>query len=360
MLHEEISLREELGMKLCDSQDFIELTKIQKEREIFVQAQYGLQNVTYLDNGNEPEAWKAAFAKREEIKNRPEKIDLPALIERLNKEYEDNPHIIKWLDDNKIKYKGYTHLHEEEKNVNILRIGFENHDEALFYDALECKFLSGKTEDILNVKREEFKKYMDRSESLADRLNEKLSVFDKDNGSDVYDTGIDSLMDTNRQTYVVDLLTEADKETNGGGISTLSIPDQGVSIAYIDKSSLYAPTILYDGNENKFLVDNLYNLMESQKFRYEHEQIKPAPSVMETPYIGQKAVFHLSGSDSAMTGYVTEIGEKSVVLQVEGKHFSFSRSKGNIDIFPLGAERRECEKTNDLGRIPAHDVDLER
>jgi hypothetical protein len=69
-LQEEISSRESMGSKLFHAQEFETLTSVEQERNSFVQVKYGLQDLTFLDNGNESDLWKAAQAKRPEILER--------------------------------------------------------------------------------------------------------------------------------------------------------------------------------------------------------------------------------------------------------------------------------------------------
>jgi hypothetical protein len=69
-LQKEISEREGLVHELYEARDFKELTKVEQERMAFIQVQYGIQDLTYLDNGNESDVWKAALAKRPEAQER--------------------------------------------------------------------------------------------------------------------------------------------------------------------------------------------------------------------------------------------------------------------------------------------------
>jgi hypothetical protein len=71
-LQEEISSRESLAAKLYEAKMFKTLTSVEQERNSFVQVKYGLQDLTYLDNGNESDLWKAAQAKRPEVLEREE------------------------------------------------------------------------------------------------------------------------------------------------------------------------------------------------------------------------------------------------------------------------------------------------
>jgi hypothetical protein len=69
-LQEEISSRASLAAKLFKAQKFETLTSVEQERNSFVQVQYGIQDLPYLDNGNESDLWKTALAKRPEIEER--------------------------------------------------------------------------------------------------------------------------------------------------------------------------------------------------------------------------------------------------------------------------------------------------
>jgi hypothetical protein len=69
-LQEEISQRSLIGSELYEARDFKELTKIEQERSAFIQVQYGIQDLTFLDNGNESDIWKAALEKRPEAQER--------------------------------------------------------------------------------------------------------------------------------------------------------------------------------------------------------------------------------------------------------------------------------------------------
>jgi hypothetical protein len=69
-LQEEISKRESLASKLFHARKFETLTSVEQERNSFIQVQYGIQGLTYLGNGDESDIWKAAQAKKEEVKDR--------------------------------------------------------------------------------------------------------------------------------------------------------------------------------------------------------------------------------------------------------------------------------------------------
>jgi hypothetical protein len=69
-LRDEISSRESIASKLFRAKDFQAHAGVEQERNSFVQVQYGIQDMTYLDNGNESDIWKAARAKRPEILER--------------------------------------------------------------------------------------------------------------------------------------------------------------------------------------------------------------------------------------------------------------------------------------------------
>ena len=69
-LQEEISSRATLASKLFHAKAFQTLTSVEQERNSFVQVQYGIQDLPYLDNGNESDLWKTALAKRPEIEER--------------------------------------------------------------------------------------------------------------------------------------------------------------------------------------------------------------------------------------------------------------------------------------------------
>jgi hypothetical protein len=69
-LQEEIDKRSSLASKFFQAKEFRALTGVDQEINSFVQAQYGLQDLTYLGNGDESDIWKAALAKRPEVQER--------------------------------------------------------------------------------------------------------------------------------------------------------------------------------------------------------------------------------------------------------------------------------------------------
>jgi hypothetical protein len=69
-LQEEISKRESLASKLSQARKFQTLTSVEEERNSLIQVKYGLQDLPYLDDGNESDNWRAAQAKRPEIEER--------------------------------------------------------------------------------------------------------------------------------------------------------------------------------------------------------------------------------------------------------------------------------------------------
>jgi hypothetical protein len=78
-LQEKISEHEILASKLFHAEKFETLTSVDQERNAFLQALYGLQNLPFLGIGDEHESeiWKAAREKRMEMDKRAD-IEKPA------------------------------------------------------------------------------------------------------------------------------------------------------------------------------------------------------------------------------------------------------------------------------------------
>ena len=194
-------------------------------------------------------------------------INLPALVDRLNHENEDrdawekaNPEktVRDWLDEiaKEIECESFGPLGEPPKGLKLWRINLKGRDESLFYDHIDHKFMSGKTWDVIRQKEQEHEGYLERLNSLAERLNDKLPGFKNSNAP-------------NMRHYVMDLLADANKEIRGDGIFSAIDSEQGVFIRYVDKcGNPSIPTILYDGNEGKFLTGSLDTLEKKQRDEY--------------------------------------------------------------------------------------------
>jgi antirestriction protein ArdC len=198
-------------------------------------------------------------------------VNLPALAERLNEERKDiraweaahpDKTIQEWLDEisKDIKCESFGPLGEPPKGTDLWRINLKGRDESLFYDYIEQKFLYGKTSDVYRTKEAEHEQYLERLESLAGRLNGRISDFRESDAPDM-------------RHYVTDLLADANREMRGDGVSISSDEERGVYVRYVDKhGNPYIPTILYDGHEEKFLAGSLHDLERKQIG--EHERLQ--------------------------------------------------------------------------------------
>jgi hypothetical protein len=135
----------------------------------------------------------------------------------------------------------------------------------------------------LEREREKEQQELDHLNSVAKRLNKKLSRPEESDAP-------------NLRHFVTDLLAEANREIGGEGI--FSVPDdeeKGVDIRYVDRGGESTQTILYDGNNKKFLVDSVANLRARQRQEYASQKIensKPSPGRNQEKSEGN-AMIHL-------------------------------------------------------------------
>jgi antirestriction protein ArdC len=190
-------------------------------------------------------------------------VDLPGLVERLNHEYEDrsewkkaNPDktVQDWLGEiaREIDCKSDDPVGRSSEGIDLWKISLKGRDESLFYDYIDQKFMSGTTWEVVKQKEREHEGYLERLGSLAERLNNKLHDF-KDSDA------------PNMRHYVTDLLAVANKEIRGDGVFSAIDSEKGVYVRYVDKrGDPFIPTILYDGNEGKFLAGSLDAFVTTQ------------------------------------------------------------------------------------------------
>jgi antirestriction protein ArdC len=163
-----------------------------------------------------------------------------------------------------IDYCAYGSAGEGKKNTDLRIIDVYGQDESLIYDYVTDKFMAGKFQDVVRAKEHEYEAERARFESLAERLNDKLSRPEESDAR-------------NHAHLVTDLLAEANKEIGGNGVLIFSDEEYGVYIRYVDLSGTeYRQTILYDGNQKTFLVDNWRDLAERQEHEYSERQRKKA------------------------------------------------------------------------------------
>ncbi|MDR0653640.1 MAG: hypothetical protein LBG12_10110, partial [Synergistaceae bacterium] len=198
-------------------------------------------------------------------------VNLPELTRRLNEERKDmkaweaahpGKTVQEWLHEisKEIKCESYGPLGQPPKGTDLWRINLKGCDESLFYDFVDQKFMYGKTSDVYRTKEAEHKRYLERLETLAERLNDRLTDFKKSDAP-------------NMRHYVTDLLAEANREIRGDCVSISTDGERGIYVRYVDKhDNPYIPTILYDGNEGKFLAGSLHDLERKQMDKYEHLQ----------------------------------------------------------------------------------------
>jgi hypothetical protein len=208
---------------------------------------------------------------RYEAKRESEPINLPALTERLNQEREDikawetehpGTTVRDWLHEisREIKCESCGPLGDPPKGTDLWRINLKGRDESLFYDYIDQKFMCGKTPDVMRRKEAEHERYLERLESFAERLNGRIPDFMESDAPDM-------------RHYVTDLLAEANREIRGDGVSASADGERGVYVRFVDKhDNPHIPTILYDGNEGKFLAGSLVDLERKQKAEYELSQ----------------------------------------------------------------------------------------
>ena len=75
---------------------------------------------------------------------------------------------------------------------------------------------------VYSLKEAAHGRYLERLESIAERLNGRLSDFKESDAP-------------NMSHYVTDLLAEANMEISGDGVFTSEGPEAGVNVRYVDK-----------------------------------------------------------------------------------------------------------------------------
>jgi hypothetical protein len=115
----------------------------------------------------------------------------------------------------------------------------------------------------LEREKEEEQQELDHFNSVAKRLNKKLSRPEESDAPDL-------------RHFVTDLLAEANREIGGEGIFTIfpEEEEKGVYIRYVDRGGESRQTILYDGNNKKFLVNSADDLRERQRQEYASQKIE--------------------------------------------------------------------------------------
>jgi hypothetical protein len=348
-LDDEITQRSQLGAELYKARDFKELTKVEQERNAFVQVQYGLQDLTYLDNGNESDIWKAALAKRPEAQEREKETRSrwkanseawSALIDKHRSEIEDAI----WKTSSQApegvpgKYQAVVRLggqdmtvykvtrREEERDVENERFEMSSTKAGKYIDAWKEKFLQTAVakETAPRIKEEKDQNLTEtviqeaqQTEIADSELKSEVNVKERETAQ----TQGPNMAEVQAAESKASLIQGLDKSADG--LSRV----EGRDIGHVEESYVIA------ANEVKY---------EAQRARTADGEMKG--KALENPQIGQRVSFQAHGGNekTKLTGKVVASDEQTVTLQCGGKKIPAIREKG--DFFEAPPLKREQTK----------------
>jgi hypothetical protein len=347
-LDEEITQRSHLGHELYEARDFKELTKVEQERSAFIQVQYGIQDLTYLDNGNESDIWKAALAKRPEAQEREKETKArwkanteawSALIDAHRSEIEDaiwkaSSHAQEGVPG---RYEATVRLggqpltvykvtrREDERDVENERFEMSSTKAGQYIDAWKERFLETAAAKETAPQKEE-----EKDKSLADTMvqeAQQAEIADSEVKSEVKERETSQIRGPNMAEVQAaeskaSLIQGLDKSADG--LSRV----EGRDIGYTEENYVIA------ANEVKY---------EAQRARTADGETKG--KALENPQVGQRVTFHPHGGNEKnnLTGKVVASDEQTVTLKCGSKKIPAIREKG--DFFEAPPLKREQTKT---------------
>jgi hypothetical protein len=329
-LQEEISQREHLGAALYKSRDFKELTKAEQERNAFIQVQYGLQDLPFLDNGNESETWKAALTKRPEAKERErQENSVESWKKRIDGHRSDIEDSI---------WKASSRAQEGVPGTYNAIVRFK--DRAL------CVYSVIRTEAERDVEDSKFEMSSSKAAKIIDDWTENFleSVAKEPEAQQVRATdGEMKIKELETSQIQGPNMAEVQAaEMKASIIQGLNKSADGLSgvegrdIGYIEEGYVMA------ANDVKY---------EAQRARTADGEIKGKESLrqeglrpLENPEAGQRVTFlpHGENNKTRLTGKVVASDERTVTLKCGGKKIPAIRGKG--DFFEAPPLKREQTK----------------
>ena len=362
-LREEIGQRERLGSELHRKQDFKALTKVEQERETFIQVQYGIQDVSYLGEPErlkeigleESDIWKAARSKGLEVREKEK-----TLAEE-EKAYEESGKLLKDCAE-KLGKALDTHFKDNLLDTDAVLKNMKEHKPETISIVLANTVLA----KVLRLEGDD-EKFSPESKDWAQGV--KLANFLQNDESRLREggNGVLESSDPAKVEAFVKAFREMDisqsHETTGSQKHHLEGVPKGPNMAEVQAAEMKASTIQglnksADGisrvegqdigyAEEEYVIAAGQVKYEAQRARTADSEVKGRSDenfrVLKNPQIGQRVTFHPHESDKArLTGNVVATDERTVTLKCGSKKIPAIRDKG--DFFEAPALKREQTK----------------
>jgi hypothetical protein len=317
-LQEEISERGHLEFELYEARDFKELTKVERERMAFTQAQYGIQDLTFLDDGNESDIWKAALAKRPEALEREKRENS---VESWGKHIDGHRSEIE-----DAIWKASSHAQEGVPGTyNAI---------ARLKDRALCVYSVTRTEEEKDVEDPKFEMSSSKASKIIDdwkgKFLESIAKQSRETGNDLTETT--ETADRERET----------SQRKGPDMAEVQAAESKASLIQgLDRSADGSTHI--EGRDIGQVEEGY--VAATDQVKYEAQRARTADGEIKgegmekseeaiSPKIGQRVAFQAHGTETQLVGKVVDMDDETVTLQSGRALIPALRDKGTFTEAP--------------------------